>query len=71
MKAFLGKRAVASAISLVGLIVLVSGVFVFGEMRRGLVQARMDSLRTQGTLIANVLAKHGAQLEKPRALPPL
>jgi two-component system sensor histidine kinase ChvG len=43
------------ALNLLGLAILVSGALVLNELRRGLVQARMDSLTTQGELIANVL----------------
>ena len=43
------------ALNLLGLAILISGALVLNELRRGLVQARMDSLTTQGELIANVL----------------
>lgn len=43
--------------NLSGLVVLTAGVLVLGEMRQGLIQARIESLRTQGELIANVLAE--------------
>ena len=39
-------------LNLLGLLVLVSGALVFNEFRRGLVEARLDSLNTQGQLIA-------------------
>jgi len=43
--------------NLIGLVVLTAGVLVLGELRQGLIQARIESLRTQGELIANVLAE--------------
>jgi two-component system sensor histidine kinase ChvG len=42
-------------LNLLGLTVLVAGALVLNEMSRGLVQARIDSLTTQGEFIANVL----------------
>lgn len=36
---------------------LVAGIFLIAENRRGLVQAKMDSLSAQATLIANVLVE--------------
>jgi len=42
-------------LNLLGLAILISGVLILNEMRRGLVQARIDGLRTQGELIANAL----------------
>ena len=49
-------------LNLLGLAILISGALILNEMRRGLVSARIDGLRTQGDLIANVLgqaATHG------------
>jgi len=43
-------------LNLLGLTVLVAGALLLNEMGRGLVQARIDSLTTQGELIANVIA---------------
>ena len=42
-------------LNLLGLAILISGALILNEMRRGLVQARIDGLRTQGELIANAL----------------
>ena len=42
-------------LNLLGLAILVAGALILNELRRGLVQARIDSLTTQGELIANVL----------------
>ena len=44
-------------LNLLGLAILISGVLILNEMRRGLVQARIDGLRTQGELIANVMGQ--------------
>ncbi|MEW5686819.1 MAG: stimulus-sensing domain-containing protein [Pseudomonadota bacterium] len=43
------------ALNLLGLAILVSGALVLNELRRGLVNARIDSLTTQGELIASIL----------------
>jgi two-component system sensor histidine kinase ChvG len=50
--------------NLFGVAILTIGAFTLQEMRQGLVQARIASLRTQGVLIANVLAE-GATEEEP------
>ncbi len=42
-------------LNLVALAILVGGALLLNELRQGLVQARIDSLRTQGQLIANVI----------------
>jgi two-component system sensor histidine kinase ChvG len=42
-------------LNLFGLAILVSGALVLNELRRGLVNARIDSLSTQGELIASIL----------------
>jgi two-component system sensor histidine kinase ChvG len=49
--------------NLTGLAILTVGALALGEMRQGLIEARIASLRTQGELIANVLAE-GATLER-------
>ena len=43
------------ALNLLGLAILISGALVLNELRRGLVNARIDSLNTQGELIASIL----------------
>lgn len=43
------------ALNLLGLAILISGALVLNELRRGLVNARIDSLSTQGELIASIL----------------
>jgi two-component system sensor histidine kinase ChvG len=42
-------------LNLVALAILVGGTIGLNELRQGLVQARVDSLRTEGQLIANVM----------------
>ena len=42
-------------LNLLGLTILISGALVLNELRRGLVNARIDSLTTQGELIVNVI----------------
>ena len=44
------------ALNLLGLAVLVAGSLVLNELGRGLIQSRIDTLTTQGELIANVIA---------------
>ena len=43
------------ALNLLGLAILVGGALVLNELRQGLVNARIDSLTTQGELIASIL----------------
>jgi two-component system sensor histidine kinase ChvG len=43
-------------LNILGLTILVAGALILNELRRGLIQARIDGLTTQGELIANVLA---------------
>jgi two-component system sensor histidine kinase ChvG len=42
-------------LNLLGLAILIGGALVLGELRRGLINARIDSLTLQGDLIANVI----------------
>ncbi|MBW8813648.1 MAG: sensor N-terminal transmembrane domain-containing protein [Caulobacterales bacterium] len=42
-------------LNLLGLAILIAGALVLNELRRGLVNARIDSLTTQGELIASIL----------------
>jgi len=44
-------------LNLAGLAILVGGALLLNELRQGLVNARLDSLRTEGQLIANVIDK--------------
>ena len=43
------------ALNILGLAVLIGGALVLNELRRGLVNARIDSLTTQGELIASIV----------------
>ncbi len=43
------------ALNLLSLAILIAGALVLNELRRGLIQARIDGLTTQGELIANVI----------------
>jgi two-component system sensor histidine kinase ChvG len=44
-------------LNLIGLVILISGAMVLNEIRRGLVDARIDSLTLQGELIGQILAE--------------
>src|SRR5580704_2416509 len=46
-------------LNLTGLAILVGGALLLNELRQGLVTARIESLRTEGQLIANVIDKEG------------
>jgi len=45
-------------LNLLGLAILIAGALVLNELRRGLVNARIDSLTTQGELIATILDEY-------------
>src|SRR5208283_2886857 len=49
----LGRLIVA--LNLLGLIILIGGALVLNETRQGLIDAKIDSLTTQGDFIANVI----------------
>ena len=51
-------------LNLLGLAVLVGGALLLNELRQGLVDARIDSLHTEGQLIANVMDQ-GATIGEP------
>ncbi|MDR3511389.1 MAG: stimulus-sensing domain-containing protein [Caulobacteraceae bacterium] len=42
-------------LNLLGLMILIGGALVLNELRRGLINAKIDSLTTQGEFIANVI----------------
>ncbi|HYE46719.1 MAG TPA: ATP-binding protein [Caulobacter sp.] len=44
-------------LNLIGLMILISGALVLNEIRRGLVEARIDSLNLQGELIGQIMAE--------------
>lgn len=50
-------------LNLIGLAVLISGALVLNEIRRGLVEARLDSLDLQGELIGQIMAEAATQGE--------
>ncbi len=54
---FAGSRLgrVILALNLLGLAILIGGALVLNELRRGLIEARIDSLTTQGQFIAKIL----------------
>ena len=56
------------ALNLLGLTILIVGALVLNELRRGLVNARIDSLTTQGELIANVIDRAATVGEPTPAL---
>ncbi len=58
------------ALNLLGLAVLVGGALILNELGRGLVEARIDSLTTQGELIANVIAGGATRGNPEPALEP-
>lgn len=59
LRALLASRIFRRVLLLhmLALAALVAGIFLIAENRRGLVQAKMDSLSAQATLIANVLVE--------------
>jgi two-component system sensor histidine kinase ChvG len=57
-------------LNLLGLFVIIGGALIVDEIRQGLVQARLDSLRTQGELIANVIDQAATSGEPAPALQP-
>jgi two-component system sensor histidine kinase ChvG len=58
------------ALNLLGLAVLIVGSLVLNELRRGLVEARIDSLTTQGELIATLIDQAATVGEPVPALDP-
>jgi two-component system sensor histidine kinase ChvG len=57
-------------LNLLGLAVIIGGSLIADELRQGLVQARLDSLRTQGELIANVIDQAATTGDPRPALQP-
>src|SRR5438309_11636258 len=45
-------------LNVLGLAILIAGALVLNELRQGLVNARIDSLTTQGELIATILDEY-------------
>jgi two-component system, OmpR family, sensor histidine kinase ChvG len=58
------------ALNLLGLAVLIGGALVLNELRRGLIDAKRDSLFTQAAVIVNVLEQAATQGEPVPALEP-
>ena len=56
-------------LNLAGLMVLIVGALGFNELRRGLIEARIDSLRAQGELIANVIEEGATRVDPPTLEP--
>ncbi|WP_411287334.1 stimulus-sensing domain-containing protein [Phenylobacterium sp.] len=52
------------ALNVLGLAILIAGALVLNELRRGLVNARIDSLTTQGELMADII-NSGATVGEP------
>jgi two-component system sensor histidine kinase ChvG len=58
------------ALNLLGLAVLIAGALVLNELRRGLIDAKRDSLVTQAEVIVNVLEQAATRGEPEPALDP-
>ncbi|MFM8940928.1 MAG: stimulus-sensing domain-containing protein, partial [Phenylobacterium sp.] len=58
------------ALNLLGLAILIAGSLILNELRRGLVEARIDSLTTQGELIATLIDQAATVGEPVPALDP-
>jgi two-component system sensor histidine kinase ChvG len=57
-------------LNLLGLTILIIGALVLNELRRGLINARLDSLSTQGEFIANVIEQAATIGDPAPALDP-
>ena len=55
-------------LNLLGLAILIAGALILNELGRGLIQARIDSLTTEGSFIANVIVG-GATSPEPALSP--
>jgi two-component system sensor histidine kinase ChvG len=64
----LGRLIVA--LNLLGLAILIGGALVLNELRRGLVNARIDSLTTQGELMATIIDQAATVGEPAPAMDP-
>jgi len=62
----LGRTIIA--LNVAGLIVLIGGALILNETRRALMDAQIDTLRTEGELIAQVLSAAGATQGVPDPL---
>lgn len=59
------------ALNVLGLAILIAGALVLNELRRGLVEARIDSLTTQGELMATVIDRAATVGEPEPAMDPI
>jgi two-component system sensor histidine kinase ChvG len=57
-------------LNVLGLLILIVGALVLNEMRRGLVNARIDSLTTQGELMATIIDRAATVGEPQPAMDP-
>jgi two-component system sensor histidine kinase ChvG len=57
-------------LNLLGLAILIAGALILNELRRGLIQARMEGLVTQGQLIASVIGQAATEGDPQPALDP-
>jgi two-component system sensor histidine kinase ChvG len=64
----LGRLIVA--LNLLGLLVLIGGALVLNELRRGLIDVRLESLTAQGQVIANLVAELATQGAPEPAMEP-
>ena len=55
-------------LNLLGLAILIAGALILNELGRGLIQARIDGLTTEGEFIANVIVG-GATSPEPALSP--
>jgi two-component system sensor histidine kinase ChvG len=60
-----------AGLNLLSLLILIGGALVLNELRQGLIQTRLDSLLTQGELIAGVIVETGTRGAPEPALEPL
>jgi len=59
------------ALNLLGLAILIAGALILNELRRGLVNARIDSLTTQGELMATIIDQAATVGEPSPAMDPV
>ncbi|MDB5444915.1 MAG: sensor histidine kinase [Phenylobacterium sp.] len=58
------------ALNMLGLAILIAGALILNELRRGLVNARIDSLTTQGELMATIIDQAATVGEPSPAMDP-
>src|SRR5271155_4102008 len=57
-------------LNLLGLTILIVGALAMNELSKGLINAKIDSLKTQGTFLVNVIEQAATQGEPAPALDP-